>query len=369
MDVYRQKHDAAEARKQFEKFAANDFRDLPRDRYWLYGMSFLSEVCAYLGDVPRAAILYELLRPYADRYATVAIVVNSGSVSRYLGLLAATLSRWEEAEKHFNSALEMDASFGSRPWVAHTRHDYAAMLLSRNARGDRERALGLVTQALATAQELGMKALLEEALALKLRIQGIDASETRTSIDAVVAAVERERPDLRLHASPDGTVTIMFSDIENSTIMTERLGDRRWLEVLHDHNAIVREQVAAHGGFEVKTQGDGFMVVFQSARQALHCATAMQRALAAYSETHRDEPLRIRIGLHTGEAIKESEDFYGKNVILAARIAAQALGKQILLSSLVKSVTESAREFTFEDERQIQLKGLSGTYGVVELKW
>ncbi len=133
--------------------------------------------------------------------------------------------------------------------------------------------------------------------------------------------MEVERPNLQPHAAPDGTVTIMFTDIEGSTAMTERLGDRQAQEVLRIHNAIIREQVAAHQGFEVKSQGDGFMMAFSSARRALECAIAIQQNFAIHDEARPGEPIRVRIGLHTGEAVKEGEDFFGKTVTLAARIA------------------------------------------------
>ena len=100
-----------------------------------------------------------------------------------------------------------------------------------------------------------------------------------TTIDEVAASVVMERPNLQAHAAPDGTVSILFSDIENSTVMTERLGDLRAQEVLHDHNDLVRKQVAEHKGFEVKSMGDGFMVAFSSARRALLCAIGIQRAV------------------------------------------------------------------------------------------
>ena len=188
------------------------------------------------------------------------------------------------------------------------------------------------------------------------------------SLDAVVSLVERERPDLRSRAAPDGTVTILFTDIEGSTAMTERLGDHRAQEILHAHNRIVREQVAAHGGFEVKSQGDGFMVAFSSARRALACAIAIQRALDARAAPP-DERLRVRAGLHTGEAIKEADDFFGKNVILAARIAAQAIGGEILVSSLLKELVESAGDVRFDGGRELVLKGLSGTHQVFAVAW
>ena len=135
---------------------------------------------------------------------------------------------------------------------------------------------------------------LERALALKMSLQGVSSTDFKTSIDAVAAYVQAERPDLRPHAAPDGTVTLLFTDIEDSVAMTERLGDQRWLELLRAHNAIVRDHVAAHGGYEVKSQGDGFMVAFGSARQALQCAIAIQRAFAEHNE-RAAEPVRVRI--------------------------------------------------------------------------
>ena len=189
-----------------------------------------------------------------------------------------------------------------------------------------------------------------------------------TSIDAVVASVQAERPDLRPHVAPDGTVTILFTDIEGSAAMTERLGDLRWVEVLHEHNAIIRRQVAECGGFEVKAEGDGFMLAFRSARTALQCAIEMQRALAERNDG-AEEPIKVRIGLHTGEAIKEGEDFFGKHVILAARVAGQAQGDEILVSSLLKELTESAGDVEFGKGREVELKGLAGSHRVYEVAW
>ena len=235
-----------------------------------------------------------------------------------------------------------------------------------------------------------MKALVERCLRLKLRAQGIDAASSGASIDAVAASVYVDKPDLRSHASPDGTVTILFSDIESSTEMTERLGDQRWMELLSEHNAIVREQVAAHGGFEVKSQGDGFMLAFQSARRALQCAIDIQRAFAernaslparpealegrAGREVRATteggiEPIRVRMGLHTGEAIKDGDDFFGKHVNLAARIAGQAEGGEILASSLLKELTASAGDIAFSEGREVELKGLTGSHHVFLVAW
>src|SRR3972149_391135 len=118
--------------------------------------------------------------------------------------------RWREAERHFQDALEMHAR-SAPPWHAWTQHQYADMLLRRASEGDREKALSLVTQALDTAQRLSMVTLVERALALKLCAQGVDPTNLGTSIDAVLRSVHDEAPDLRPHAPPAGTVTLMVS--------------------------------------------------------------------------------------------------------------------------------------------------------------
>ena len=199
---------------------------------------------------------------------------------------------------------------------------------------------------------------MERVLSRKMSLQGIDVSSPQTSIDAVVSAVEVERPNLQPHAAPDGTVTVTFTDIENFTPLNERLGDKLAQEVLRIHNVIVRQQVAAHQGFEVKSQGDGFMVAFSSARRALECAIAIQQTLSAHNEEKSGEPIRVRIGLHAGEAIKEGEDLFGETVILAARVASQVVGGEILVSSLLKALVESSGEFAFGDIQDVELKGL-----------
>lgn len=188
-----------------------------------------------------------------------------------------------------------------------------------------------------------------------------------TSVDEVASSVGSERPSLRPAAAPDGTVTILFSDIEGSTALNERLGDVRWLELLRAHQALVREQVHAHGGFEVKAQGDGFMIAFPSARRAVQCARAIQEAIESQLGDHANGPIRLRIGLHTGEAIREEADFYGKNIVLAARIADQARGGEILASSVVKQLTDSAGDLGFENERELELDGLAGTHRVYKV--
>jgi class 3 adenylate cyclase/ketosteroid isomerase-like protein len=190
--------------------------------------------------------------------------------------------------------------------------------------------------------------------------------ELTTSIDAIASSVADERPDLGSTTAPDGTVTILITDIEGSSAITEGLGDRDWFAVRRTHNRIVREHVAQHGGFVVKAQGDGFMIAFSSARRALRCAVVLQRAVA----TQAWKPaIRIRAGLHTGEVLREGDDFYGKTVVLATRITAAASGSEILASALVRALTESSGEFTFDDGREVELKGLAGKHLLHPVIW
>jgi class 3 adenylate cyclase len=203
----------------------------------------------------------------------------------------------------------------------------------------------------------------------RLRAAGIDPEGLRNSIEAVAGLAASEPMDMKPIAAPDGTVTILFTDIEGSAAITERLGDQRWIEVLRVHNEIVRDQVKANGGSEVRSLGDGFMIVFGSARRALHCAIGIQRAFARYSELHPEEPIRVRIGCHTGEAIREADDFFGRNVVLAARIAEQAKGAEILVSSLVKELTDSGGDVSFGDAREAELNGLTGTRTFYPVVW
>jgi class 3 adenylate cyclase len=191
---------------------------------------------------------------------------------------------------------------------------------------------------------------------------------SQSTIDRMISWVEDEQPDLRRAEAPDGTVTVVFSDIEDSTRITERLGDQRWLELLEVHDAIVRENVRGYGGYEVKSQGDGFMLAFPSAREAIACAIDIQRALARRA-ADGELPIRVRMGVHTGEAIHRDGDFYGRSVILAARIADRAHGGEILVSSLVKELIEPGGDVSVKEAEEVELKGLDGRHRLYRIAW
>jgi class 3 adenylate cyclase len=186
------------------------------------------------------------------------------------------------------------------------------------------------------------------------------------SVDDIVEAVSESRPDLSSTSAADGTVTIAFTDIEDSMKLNAFLGDQRWLEVLHIHNDLVTHVTADHGGTVVKGQGDGFMLAFASARRALTCALAIEHAMGDAFPSP-GSMIRVRIGLHVGETVQEADDFFGHAVSYAARIASAAQGGEIVVSELVHALVSQTGEFAFEAPRHLELKGIDGSQKVYPL--
>ena len=199
-----------------------------------------------------------------------------------------------------------------------------------------------------------------------------DEGPRTTSIDLVAAAAVAD-PDVVLvrPASRDsGTVTIVFSDIEGSTQQSIALGDDAWMELLDVHNRIIRHHLHRHDGTEVKAQGDGFMLTFPSARSAAHATIDIQRSLADHARSHPGSALRVRMGIHTGEAIVgDHGDLFGRHVVMAARVANCAGGQEILASSLVREIVDSRGDLRFGEPRSVVLKGLDGPHIVHPLLW
>ena len=182
------------------------------------------------------------------------------------------------------------------------------------------------------------------------------------------APVEAARSTL-LNDARGSTVTMLFTDLIDSTSKADALGDQRWLDVLRGHNRMLREHFERCGGREIKAQGDGFMVSFPSARQALLCAIEIQRDLAAHRIHDPDGDLHVRIGVHSGEVVADEDDLFGRNVIAASRIAGEAGADQILTSALTKALTDSGSDLAFGEARSIELRGLSGPWVVHEVRW
>ena len=167
---------------------------------------------------------------------------------------------------------------------------------------------------------------------------------------------------------PEGTVTILFTDIEGSTQVFDRLGDEHAYRLVREHDRLIRELVANHGGIEVKHQGDGLMLAFSSARRAILCAVDIQASAVERNATEPDHPLHVRIGVNTGDVISEEDDYFGSSVIAAARIAGVARGGEILLSEATKAVAGRIR-VPLVDRGQHQLRGLEEPCRIFEAIW
>ncbi len=185
-----------------------------------------------------------------------------------------------------------------------------------------------------------------------------------TNLDAMAESVKAERPDLSGVAASDGTVTIVFTDIEASTEINERLGDRRWLDLLHWHDAVSRDIAGQLGGTVVKSQGDGYMLAFRSASQALTFCLDVQEATRP---GFGGEAVRVRIGVNTGDAMHDGDDFFGHAVTVAARVASQARGEETLVTDLVAGLVAGGDRFAFGPPLPVELKGITGTFGLRSL--
>ena len=182
-----------------------------------------------------------------------------------------------------------------------------------------------------------------------------------------VVAAPIPAPAPPLESLAGGPVTILFTDVEASTDLRTRHGDEAAQELLQGHEEVVRDQVKAHGGVEVKALGDGFMMAFGSARRALACAVAIQRALA---DRRLDLPeIKVRIGVNTGEVVLQRDDLYGQAVHAAARIADKASGGEILVSEIVKQLVGSMPDVSFVDRGRYQLKGFPERCHLFEVAW
>jgi class 3 adenylate cyclase/pimeloyl-ACP methyl ester carboxylesterase len=162
---------------------------------------------------------------------------------------------------------------------------------------------------------------------------------------------------------------VLFTDLVGSTELMQRLGDEQAERVRRAHFRALRDAVAARGGLEVKSVGDGLMVVFSSALDAVACAVAMQQAVHAHNQLGEDPPLGVRVGLDVGEPIREEADYFGTPVVIAKRLCDSAQGGQIIVSELVRRLAGSRGDVTFRTLDPLRLKGLADPLAVCEVEW
>jgi adenylate cyclase len=193
-----------------------------------------------------------------------------------------------------------------------------------------------------------------------VRAKGFGAT-VRNSIEDLAGWASVERPDLARLAA-DGNVVVVFSDIEGSTERNEASGDREWVKLLQRHEQLVRSRVDAHRGHVVKNQGDGFMLAFADPGSAVRCCVDIQRELTDHAD--RWELIRVRMGIHMGPSVRRGDDLFGLNVAMAARIAGQAEGGEILVSEAVRDAVGDLSDVILESAEVVELKGLSGMHDV-----
>lgn len=160
---------------------------------------------------------------------------------------------------------------------------------------------------------------------------------------------------------PQGVAILMFTDIEGFSTYVERNGDEAGHALLKLHNHIVRTSLKANDGIEIKNLGDGFMLCFVSAKKALQCAADIQSQLQA-----AEFQLKVRMGIHAGEPIREGKDLTGQTVNLAARVMDQANGGQIFVTDVVRNLAGNLKGFQYADQGERRLPGLSETQKLYE---
>ena len=198
--------------------------------------------------------------------------------------------------------------------------------------------------------------------AVKMREQGVSGLLMSTIDDLSRWAMEDSGEIARLTAQ-DGSVTIFFSDIEDSTALNTQLGDQLWVQLLIAHDTLVRAHVQRHRGHIVKSQGDGFMIVFGSPAEAVRAGLGIQRSLSEQRSRRLGRTrIRVRIGIHRGPAIARAGDYFRQSVAMAARVGAQAEGGEILVTQQVADELAADDSFMLFDDREVELKGLPGSH-------
>jgi class 3 adenylate cyclase len=174
-----------------------------------------------------------------------------------------------------------------------------------------------------------------------------------SSINVVASAVDVSMIDFGGHTSPDGAITLMLTDVEDAAELAP--------DVLRDHGVLTRQLIGVHEGTVVSTQDDGIMASFASAHAGLRCAIEIQKAF--------DGKLKPRVGLHSGFLMADANAFYGRNVVLAARIGDHAKGGEILVSDTLREYTSTDPSFTFHERKPVRFKGLIGSHKISEVAW
>jgi len=233
---------------------------------------------------------------------------------------------------------------------------------TRTAQLETELAAALRPRPASTTTERAVRRVVKTAT--RVRDHGIAGLLTATMDDLESWAVE-ERSEIASMAASDGTVTLFFSDIEDSTALNHRLGDAAWVRVLTAHDSVLRTRIGRYRGQVVKTAGDGFMVAFRDAEAACRAALGIQKDLRRSLDPRlRLAPIKVRIGIHTGQVVSRDGDYFGHNVAMAARVGDLAEGGEVLASTAVRDALDDDAAVTLVEAGEVELKGLPGTHAL-----
>lgn len=197
--------------------------------------------------------------------------------------------------------------------------------------------------------------------AVKVRNEGLGVV-VKDSLEEMARWSQEDKSRLARLAGSDGRVAILFSDIEDSTVLNDQVGDAEWVKLLASHDKLVRSAVSARGGHIVKSQGDGFMIAFADAGEAVRGALDLRAAIESGDRRLRKRPIQVRVGVHIGTAIERDGDLFGRDVALAARVAAEAVGGEILVSDAIHDAVADESDLHLVEAQTVELKGLPGVH-------
>lgn len=187
----------------------------------------------------------------------------------------------------------------------------------------------------------------------------LSGADLPTSLSELLEALDDDLVNVLGARFKTTTVTLLFSDIEKSTDRAERAGDVVWGDAVQRHFAEVHRIANTYAGIVIKTLGDGAMLAFDSARDAARSAVEIQRSVERQQTA---DPFKVRVGVHTGDAMHVDGDYIGRMVNKTARIAAAATGGQVLVSDVVRGLVDQTPGLVFGDPLALELKGIPGTH-------
>jgi class 3 adenylate cyclase len=196
----------------------------------------------------------------------------------------------------------------------------------------------------------------------------------KQTVETFLGRIEDPQPSDKSDAISEGTEidsafrTIMFTDMKDSTAITTRLGDARALELFRTHNSISRDGLSQYNGREIQHTGDGFMLSFTSASNAVEYAIAIQNAFASHNQNNPETTINVRIGICAGEPVEEDNRLFGSTVQMTSRICDRAEPDQILVASVIRDLC-LGKQFSFVDRGEAALKGFDQPLRIYEVQW